>query len=136
MIRVLAIAEEFGELLVYERIGRHFCNLDITAVRDRGAALSALQTNVFDVIVVDCESAGFTEDCIEWLRHEESRQSRYTPMIVVVAQDPVLGSLRAFVEDVVKKPFEDRQFYERLQNWANVSPRSRFRRSTRTNTGN
>jgi hypothetical protein len=37
MITVLAIAEEFGELLVYERIGMHFCNLDIMAVRDRRA---------------------------------------------------------------------------------------------------
>jgi hypothetical protein len=77
-IRVLAIAEDLVRRIEYESIGRKFSGLDVTAVTDRDSALSAVHARMFDVIVVDSESAQFAKDSIEWIRYEES-SCHFTP---------------------------------------------------------
>lgn len=120
-LRILAVEDDKTAMLIYGAFGKRY-NFDITIVENCDAALAAVRTIVFDVILMDWQLGGADGlDCTNLMRREQKKAGYYTPIIAVTAHamtEHRQACLDAGMDDYLSKPFRLEDLAAMIHNWA------------------
>jgi CheY-like chemotaxis protein len=120
-LNILAVDDDRTAGLIYRAIGDRG-NFDVVVVRTSEAALNAIDTAIFDVILMDWHLRGGDGlNCTKLIREKEALRGRYTPIIGVTAnamEEHRQACLKAGMDDYLSKPFSVDTLIALIERWS------------------